>query len=75
MAKAFKESEILKGEGDQKALEIYAQAYEKDQSFFEFLKSMELYKEILDEKSTVIMSTDSDLFKRLKHLREEAGHE
>ena len=75
MAKAFKESEILKGEGDRKALEVYAGAYEKDQAFFEFLKSMELYKDILDEKSTVIMSTDSDLFKRLKHLQQEADHE
>lgn len=75
MAKAFKASEILKGEGDRKALEIYAKAYEKNPSFFDFLKSMELYKEILDENSTVIMSTDSDLFKRLKHLREDADHE
>lgn len=75
MAKAFKETEIIKGEGDRKAMEIYANAYEKDPSFFEFLKSMELYKNILDERSTVIMSTDSDLFKRLKHLQEDAAHE
>ena len=75
LAEAYKQAEILKGEGDQKALKIYAEAYSKDKEFFEFLKSMELYKDILDDRSTVIMSTDSDLFKRLKHLQDKPGHE
>ena len=70
LAKAFKESEILKGEGDHQALEIYAKAYAKDKSFYEFLKAMEVYKDILDQKSTLILSTDSDIFSYLNHLRE-----
>ncbi len=69
MAQAFKESEILKGEGDRKALEIYANAYTKDKAFFEFLKSMEVYKDILDNRSTVILSTDSDIFKYFNQLQ------
>ena len=69
LAQAFKQSEIIKGEGDRQALETYANAYQKDRAFFEFLKAMEVYKEILDSRSTLILSTDSDMFKYLNHLQ------
>jgi len=72
MAKAYKEAEIIKGEGDKKAMQIFSQAYEKDQQFFEFMKSMEVYKEILNEKSTLVLSTDSYL---LKYLNDPQGIE
>lgn len=69
LAEAYKQAQILKGEGDQKALNIYAEAYGKDQEFFEFTKSMEAYKDILGQKSTLILSTDSDVFKYLGSAR------
>ena len=65
LAEAYKQAEMLKGEGDRRALKIYSRAYGKDQEFFEFTKSMEAYKEILDEKSTLILSTDSSIFRYL----------
>jgi membrane protease subunit HflC len=69
MAEAYKQAQILKGEGDQKALNIYAEAYGKDLEFFEFTKSMEAYKDILGKKSTLILSTDSDVFRYLGSAR------
>jgi modulator of FtsH protease HflC len=63
LAESNKKSEIIMGEGDRTAMENYAEAYGKNQDFFEYLKSLELYKEILGNKSTVIFSTESDLFK------------
>jgi membrane protease subunit HflC len=65
LAEAYKKAQILKGEGDQKSLKIYSEAYGKDKEFFEFTKSMEVYKDILNQKSTLILSTDSDLFRYL----------
>ncbi len=67
LAEAYKAAEKLKGEGDRQALKIYAEAYGEDKEFFEFMKSMELYKEILDKESTLVLSTDSDLFRYLNH--------
>ena len=65
MSKANRDAEIIKGEGDQQALKIYAKAYGQDRQFFEFLKSMEVYKEVLGNRSTLVLSSDSDLFRYL----------
>lgn len=65
LAEAYKQSQIIKGEGDKESIRIYADAYNKNVEFFEFIKSLEAYKEILKDKSTLILSTDSDLFKYL----------
>jgi len=67
LAEAYKKAQILKGKGDQKSLKIYSEAYGKDKEFFEFTKSMEVYKDILSKKSTLIFSTDSDLFRYLNN--------
>lgn len=66
-AEAYKKAEIIKGEGDRKALEIYAKAYGKDPKFFEFVKSLDAYNDILKDKTTLILSTDSELFKYLNY--------
>ena len=63
LAEAYKQVQILKGEGDQQSLKIYSEAYNKDKEFFEFTKSMEVYKDILGKKSTLVLSTDSELFR------------
>lgn len=65
LARAYKESEIIKGEGDRAAMKIYGEAYGQDQEFFEFKKSLETYEKILQSKSTLVLSTDSELFKYL----------
>ena len=67
LSEAYKQSQIIKGQGDQKALKIYSEAYGKDKEFFKFTKSMETYKDILNRKSTLILSTDSDLLKYLNN--------
>jgi len=67
LAEAYRQSQILKGEGDQQALKIYADAYGKDKEFFEFTKSMEVYKDMFSSKSTLILSTDSPLLRYLNN--------
>ncbi len=67
LAEAYKNAETRKGEGDEQALTIYAEAYGKDAEFFEFMRSMEVYQSILSENSTLVLSTDSELFRYLNH--------
>ena len=66
-SEAYKKAEIIKGEGDKKAIEIYAKAYGRDPKFFEFMKSLDVYNDILKEKTTLILSTDSELLKYLNY--------
>lgn len=65
LAAAYRDGEIKKGEGDKKAMETYRKAYSQDTEFFDFLRSLETYQAILDAKSTLILSTRSELFKYL----------
>lgn len=65
-AKAQKQALILKGEGDKQAMEIYTKAYREGGEFFTFLRSLETYSSILGKDTTLILSTDSELFKYLQ---------
>jgi modulator of FtsH protease HflC len=66
VAQAYKEAEELRGAGDAKAFKVYADAYRQDPKFFEFTRSMEAYKKAFKEKSTLIISPDSEFFRYLK---------
>jgi len=66
LAEAYKESEELRGGGDAKAFRIYADAYRRDPKFFEFTRTMEAYKKTFKDRSTVVMSPDSEFFRYLK---------
>jgi membrane protease subunit HflC len=70
-SEAYKQVQTIRGAADAKATEIYAQAYnqsEESVAFYEFVKTMETYEQMLDRDSTLIMTTDSDIFKFLKRI-------
>jgi len=60
VAEAYKEEQIVRGEGDAQATKIYADAFNKDQKFYTFMRSMEAYKKSLKTDTTLLMSEDSD---------------
>ncbi|HEX4967132.1 MAG TPA: protease modulator HflC [Nitrospiraceae bacterium] len=66
LAQAYKESEELRGAGDAKAFKVYAEAYRQDAHFFEFTRSMEAYKKTFKDKSTLVVSPDSEFLHYLK---------
>lgn len=66
LAEGRKRAEELKGEGDAQALQIYADAYNRDTSFFLFWRTLESYKKSLAENSTLVLSTESDYLKLLE---------
>ena len=66
---AYRQVHQIRGEADGKATEIYAHAYTQNAQaaeFYNFLKSMDTYRKVLTRDSTLIFSTDSDLFGLLK---------
>ena len=61
LAKAESESEVLRGKSEAEAAAIYSEAYATDPEFYEFLRKLETYEKIIDEKTTVIIPADSNL--------------
>ena len=73
-SEAYLKIQSILGEADAESTRIYAEAYggtPERESFYEFVKTLEAYDKILDENTTVILSTDSELFKLLKGSKPE----
>ena len=62
----YKTAQTLKGAADAKATAVYAGAYNRDPDFYRFWKTMETLHSSLDEKTWLILSTESELLKYLK---------
>ena len=62
---AYRRSQEIKGRADAKAANIYAAAYNKDPSFYRFMKTMEVYRITLDKETVLVLSTDGEFLKYL----------
>ncbi|MBN2143475.1 MAG: protease modulator HflC [Candidatus Aureabacteria bacterium] len=70
-SEAYQRVEEIRGEADAKATGIYADAYNKSKDsvdFYVFIKSMDTYKKVLDPDVTLILTTESEIFKYLKGI-------
>ena len=65
LADAYKEAEKIRGEGDAKAVQIYARSYSADPKFYEFVRTLDTYKKVVDDKTTLVLPSGSKLFKLL----------
>jgi membrane protease subunit HflC len=68
---AFRDAEMIKGKADAKAASIYAKAYNtssQSRNLYGFLKSMETFEKTFDEKTSIFISTDSELYNYLKKM-------
>ncbi|WP_027360293.1 protease modulator HflC [Desulforegula conservatrix] len=63
---AYRLVQGLKGKADAEAIKIYAQSYGNDPEFYSFMNTLEMYKTTFDDKSTLVIGTDSEFFKYLK---------
>jgi membrane protease subunit HflC len=70
-SEAYRAVEEIRGLADAKATEIYSSAYNQNPeavAFYEFTRTMQSYKFIIADNTTLVLSTDSDLFKFLKGM-------
>ncbi len=65
LSEAYKESQVLRGEGEAQATRIYGEAIAKDPQFYEFTRTLEAYRKFLDDKTTLILPSDSELMELL----------
>lgn len=69
---AYKQVQEIQGGADAEASRIYAESFNKSaqaSEFYAFVKTMETYKRVLDGNSTLLLSTDSDIFRLLKTVK------
>ncbi len=64
-SEAYRRAEEVRGKADAEAARIYAEAYATDPEFFAFVESLKAYEEILDDRTLLLLSTESDLLKYL----------
>ncbi len=70
LAEAYREAERIKGEGDAIAARIYGQAFSRDPEFYKMLRTLDAYKKALDNKTTIVLSADSEFLRLLTQGRE-----
>ncbi len=63
---AYREAEVIKGKAEAKAAKIYADSLNRDPKFYEFIRTMEAYKNSIKSDSKLILSSDSDFLKFLQ---------
>jgi len=69
LSQAYLEAQTIRGEADARAVQIYANAYNKSpdsRDFYQLLRTLETYRVTMDSATTLILSTDSDYLKYLK---------
>jgi len=66
LADANRESIIIRGKADATAIRTFAEALTVDPAFYDFSKSLEVYKKGFKENSRIVFSGDDPLLKYLK---------
>jgi membrane protease subunit HflC len=67
LSEAYRDAEKIRGAGDARAAEIYAQAYSQDRDFYSFYRSMQAYREAIGrDQDVLVLEPDSDFFQFLK---------
>ena len=70
-SEAYRRVEEIRGQADARATQIYAQAYNQSPEaaqFYEFTRTLQAYKSVIGANSTLVLSTDSDLYKFLRSM-------
>lgn len=65
-SEGYKQAEETKGKADAEALKIYAETYQKDPELYSFLKTLETYEKVFKKGTSLILTTEGELFRYLK---------
>ncbi|NOY82494.1 MAG: protease modulator HflC [Kiritimatiellaeota bacterium] len=68
LAEAERDAELKRGEAEKEAIRIYTAAHARDPEFYRFLRYLEVYRNVLTEKTTLVLSADSEIFRYLGSL-------
>jgi membrane protease subunit HflC len=68
-SEAYRKTQEIRGKANSQAADIYAAAYSKDPEFYQFTKTMESFTKIMDDNTTLVISTEGDLLKYLNGIK------
>ncbi|MEE4137067.1 MAG: protease modulator HflC [Desulforhopalus sp.] len=68
ISEANREAVTIKGKADAEATRIYGDAYSQDPEFYAFLKTLESYQDIVGSNTSLVISSDSDVYRYLKSI-------
>ncbi|MBW1766736.1 MAG: protease modulator HflC [Deltaproteobacteria bacterium] len=66
LATAYRKAQITRGKGDAESTRIYAEAFKTDPEFYKLTRTLEAYRKFLDKDTTLILSSESPLFRYLE---------
>ncbi len=69
IAEAYEKAETIKGEGDAQAIKIYAEAFQQDPEFYGFIRSLQAYETLIDDKTTIVLPSNAELLKYLEKAK------
>jgi membrane protease subunit HflC len=67
-SEAYRKAQEIMGKADAEATAVYAAAYGRDPELYRFVRTMEAFRTTISDKSTLVLSTDSDLFRYLRTI-------
>ena len=70
LSEANREASEIKGKADAEATKIYGDVYSKDPEFYSFYKTLESYSKVIGNNTSLILSSDSDLFHYLQKVEQ-----
>jgi membrane protease subunit HflC len=73
LADAYRDGQLIRGEGDAKATEIYASAYSKDPEFYAFYRSIDAYKNSVGMAGDVLVLDPNNEF--FRYLNQSSGEQ
>jgi membrane protease subunit HflC len=68
-SEAYRRAQEIRGRADGQAADVYAQAYNRDADFYRFLKTMETFRDTLDDSTVFVLATDGDFLRYLEAAR------
>ena len=69
-SEAYRVAQEIKGKADAESTKLYADAYGVDPAFYSFVRTLEIYRDSLNETNSLVLSTDSEFLKYFKSLPE-----
>ncbi|MBN2418230.1 MAG: protease modulator HflC [Deltaproteobacteria bacterium] len=61
LAEAQKEATVIKGQAEAQAMKIYGESYQKNREFYNFVRSLDAYEKIFNEKTVVVLDENSPI--------------
>jgi modulator of FtsH protease HflC len=68
LAEAYKEAQQLQGEGEAESIRIYAESFNQDPQFYQFLRTLESYQDSFNENTTILLSPGNEYIKYINQL-------